>query len=93
LSGRVELRTSPAMPPSNSGGYVFSSAINDRLSGVGMYLWSPKPKNTTGVDVYGYVDAAGFSCRETEKTCKVTGKIVLPQLSHSDDMDFENLNL
>lgn len=91
LSGRVELRTSPFMPPSNSGGYTFTTAIDDRLAQVGMFLWSPKPKNTIGTDVFGYINSEGFLCKETEKTCKVSGTISLPPLNY--EMDFERLDL
>lgn len=89
ISGTVETRTSAAMPPTSSGGYVFDTLVLDRLKSVGMYIMNPSRPNP-----WTCILNTGFSCTDQDGYCTVSG--IVRQFKESCSSvtmidDFENL--
>lgn len=73
MTGKVELRVPPTMPPSDTGGYSFNTTIVDPLSNVGMFVLVKTPDSIAPKVLN--VGATGFKCVDNERTCKITGNI------------------
>lgn len=85
VSGDVELREAPSMPPSDSGGYEFDRTEKDLLVKVGMYV------HYVGGLGHVYPVKPGFTCGldSSGRSCNVTGETIRPKIPSLDSMAIE----
>lgn len=68
VSGSVEMRTSPSMASTNSGGYTFDTTVVDKLRSVAAFVYSDADNKA-----YAIRKDETFKCVEGDSSCKITG--------------------
>lgn len=91
VSGRVELRVSPTMPPSDTGGFKYNTTVDDKLKSLAMFVsFHDDTLNKTRTLA---IKSDGFSCQDSDKSCKITGVIQSFNDPLDPDEEFEEVNM